>query len=316
MSEETKPRPSTALVTGSDMMHDTARFEHSFRVAKVFSASTLVPAHLRGKEADIMIALHIADRLNEDPLTVMQSIYIVSGKAGWGASYMIARINRSGLIKGRLNWRVTGEGKALTVTAFATLADTGDVIEATVTMQMAMAEGWTSNKKYASMPELMLRYRSAAMLQRLYFPEVMLGMPAAEELEDAPQETPRDITPARSAASALYAFAGGQTLPESVGLNPLPESVVFKDVAPQVVEKEAAQELDHFDVIDDQTGELFDADDWLNHAHEALLSMRDQAEIDGAHVEAKALLKGNAQALGKWNTMRMLREKQLSKTNR
>jgi hypothetical protein len=197
-----------AVVTGSSMMTDTARFEHVQRVANVFASSQLVPTHLRGKVADCVIALNIADRLGEDPLTVMQSIYVVGGKAGWSSSYMIARINQSGAIKGRITWDLKGAGKDLEVTAKATLLDGGEVVKATASMQMAIAEGWVSNKKYASMPEMMLRYRSAAMLQRLYFPEVMLGMRTVEEIETDPAPTQmQDITPAKT-TSDLDAFAG------------------------------------------------------------------------------------------------------------
>jgi hypothetical protein len=34
------------------------------------------------------------------------------------------------------------------------------------------------------MPELMMRYRSATFFGRLYCPERLLGMPAADEVED------------------------------------------------------------------------------------------------------------------------------------
>jgi hypothetical protein len=61
---------------------------------------------------------------------------------------------------------------------------------------MAKAEGWTRNAKYQTMPEHMLRWRSATMLIRLFAPEVMLGIPAADELED--------ITPLRAGPDGVY----------------------------------------------------------------------------------------------------------------
>jgi hypothetical protein len=45
------------------------------------------------------------------------------------------------------------------------------------------------------MPELMLRYRSAAFFARLYAPDITLGMQTAEEVEDIAPE--RNVTPAR-----------------------------------------------------------------------------------------------------------------------
>jgi len=51
-------------------------------------------------------------------------------------------------------------------------------------MKMAKAEGWSKNKKYQTMPELMLQYRAATFLVRLYCPEVLSGMPTSDEVED------------------------------------------------------------------------------------------------------------------------------------
>ena len=175
-----------------------AHFEHSQRVAKMFAASELVPPHLRGKMADCLIAYAIAKRTREEPLVVLQNIYFVSGRAGWSATYMIAKANRSGVFARRINWRVEGEGKNLRVTAVATLADSGEPVEATASMAMAEAEGWTKNPKYRTMPDQMLRYRSATMLIRLFAPEVMMGLPVADEIDYQQARGPSgaiDITP-------------------------------------------------------------------------------------------------------------------------
>ena len=192
-------------IATNDIFSTPESFEHAQRVAKVFASSNLIPQHLRGNVADCLIAYQIARRLNEEPLVVMQNIYVVSGKPGWQTSYMIARANRSGVFKGPITWESTGSGDSLSVTAKATLSEIGEKVSVTVDMRMAKAEEWTRNKKYQSMPEHMLRWRSAAMLIRLYAPEIMLGMPVIEEIETQPQE-PRDVTP-KSAADALTAFA-------------------------------------------------------------------------------------------------------------
>lgn len=177
---------STEIAKNIDMLWDPAGFEHGQRVAKMFASSELVPPHMRGKLADVTIALLMAQRLSEDPLVIMQSIYIVSGRAGWAATYVIARANRAGVFAGRINWRVEGKGAGLSVTAFAKLREGGEDVAYTVSLEMAAAEGWTKNPKYKSMPELMLRYRSAVALVRLFCPEVMLGYSTREEIEDEP----------------------------------------------------------------------------------------------------------------------------------
>ncbi|MCC8967891.1 hypothetical protein H8A95_37680 [Bradyrhizobium sp. Pear76] len=200
---------SPRFVATADVFSDPYAFEHAQRVAKVFASSNLVPPHLKGQVADCLIAYQIARRLNEEPLTVFQNIYVVSGRPGWKTEYVIARANRAGVFKGRITWKTANDdpNAGLAVTAMAVLADSGEAIEATCDMRMARAENWIKNPKYTSMPEHMLRWRSAAMLIRLYAPEVMLGMPIVEELETMP--APRDITPAgaRSLADKLDILA-------------------------------------------------------------------------------------------------------------
>ncbi|WHQ72725.1 hypothetical protein KEC54_13915 [Methylorubrum extorquens] len=178
------------------------KFEHAQRVAKVFAESALVPSHFQNKLANCLIALNIADRMGEDPLTVMQNLAIVSGKPCWQTQYMIARANKSGVFSSRITWRAEGQGGDLAVTASAALADSGEVVSVAVSMAMAKADGWLKNAKYQSMPEHMLRWRSAAMLIRLYAPEVMLGIQSTEEVEDATQSAPRDVTPPRQVVSS------------------------------------------------------------------------------------------------------------------
>lgn len=164
--------------------NDGAAFEHAQRVAKALSASSLVPKHLKESPSDVLVGYMLAREMGESPVVVLQSIYFVSGRAGFSATYMIGRANNSGIFKGRIGWDVEGKGDSLSVTARATLAETGERIDYTVTMAMAKDEGWTKNPKYRTMPELMLRYRSATALIRLYCPEVMLGYRSVDELED------------------------------------------------------------------------------------------------------------------------------------
>ncbi|WP_343715304.1 hypothetical protein [Inquilinus sp.] len=202
------PAVQTAAPSGGGLLANPERFEFGWRAASLFAASQLVPPHLRGKKEDCFIAIHMAERLNEDPLIVLQNIHVVSGRAGWSAQYMIGRANRSGVFQGRINWRVSGKGDDLSVVAFAKLAETGEVVESpAVDMKMAKAEGWTKNAKYQSMPEVMLRYRAATFLIRFNCPEVMLGIPTAEELADM-----RSAGAARSPGDEGYEMVDGGEL--------------------------------------------------------------------------------------------------------
>jgi hypothetical protein len=215
------------------------RFALRQRQAKMFAMSPLVPEHLRkgGAEqaiANCWIALTMAEAMGEQPLILMQNIHVVSGKAGFAAQYMIARANASSVFKGRIDWIIDKSDKDnLSVTAFAFLADTGDRIEFTVDMKMAKAEGWTKNPKYQSIPELMLRYRSATFLVRLYAPDVMLGYQTVEEVEDV-------VAAAGPASEPLTsAMLISQSQPSE------PETDVVQTVEePEVVEEDQRSEED------------------------------------------------------------------------
>ena len=155
--EGATPFLGSAALHGS-MYQIPAVFEHMQRLAGMFQSSNLVPEHLRKSKGDLVIALDIAMNMGESPIMVMQNIYFVHGRAGWAAQYMISRFNRSGIARGPITWKKTGQGDTLEFTALATLRS-GEVIEASVGMAMAKAEGWTQNKKYQTMPEHMLKYR-------------------------------------------------------------------------------------------------------------------------------------------------------------
>ena len=72
----------------------------------------------------------------------------------------------------------------MVVTAKAKLKKTGEIVKVSVSMETAKKEGWTRNTKYQTMPQQMLRYRSATWLIRLHCPEVLLGMQASDEITD------------------------------------------------------------------------------------------------------------------------------------
>lgn len=178
------------------LLMDVPKFEHMCRVGKMLALSPLFPQHLRGGSieqgtANAVLVLNMANRLNEDPLSVAQNIYFVGGRPGWNTTYMIAKANQHGVFRDPIDWDIKGKGDTLSATAFGFLSGTGKRVQVTCDMEMAKKEGWTKNAKYQSIPEQMLRYRSAAFLIRLYCPEVMIGVPSAIEME----LEARDVTP-------------------------------------------------------------------------------------------------------------------------
>lgn len=159
------------------------------KIGGFYSASTMVPERFRGNASDCAIGAQMADRLKCDVVMLLQNLYIVYGTPGVTGKFVIALLNTSSAIRGRVTFELSGEGKSRTCTASAVDAETGITHSQTVDIAMAEREGWTKQKKeqvskWLTMPDVMLQYRSAAFLGRIDFPEIILGMTTLEELED------------------------------------------------------------------------------------------------------------------------------------
>lgn len=190
-------------------------FELAQRMAKQLASSTIVPKEYQGNISNTMIALEIANRTNSSPMMVMQNLHIIQGRPSWSSSFIIAALNSCGRFA-PLRFRVEDRGaktietvqtewvngqkqrKAIKVTindkacvAYTTDAQ-GNILEGPeASIEMAVHEGWytKADSKWKTMPDLMLRYRSAAFFGRLYAPDVLMGMHTFEEVTDIGAQT-------------------------------------------------------------------------------------------------------------------------------
>lgn len=235
---------------------DLASFEFLQRTAKAFANSTMVPTAYQatiikgyGDSATVepnpaamsncMIALDMAQRMNANPLMVMQNLHVIEGRPSWSSQFIISAINSSGKFSplrfdlewleeieatfSTFEWATGANGRRFKqeqkhaiklrnarCVAWAIEKATGERLEsAPVTMEMAVNEGWygKNGSKWRSMPDLMLRYRSAAFFGRIYAPELLMGLPTAEELQD--------VFVQDGAGNTVH--AGTQAVPKSMG---------------------------------------------------------------------------------------------------
>ena len=196
----------TELVIQSITPAESA-FALAQRKAQALSKSGLVPTDYQGNIPNCLIALELAERTGSSALMVMQNVHIIHGRPSWSSQFIIAALNSCGRFS-PLRFEVTGDGLAKQCVAWAFDKGTDDRLDGPpVSLQMAKDEGWStkSGSKWITLPELMLRYRSAAFFGRLYAPDVLMGMHAADEVEDFVQpvaptgsvaiEALRDVTP-------------------------------------------------------------------------------------------------------------------------
>lgn len=177
-------------------------FREAWKVAEQLSKSKLIPTTFQNNPPDCIIAMEMAQRIGASIFSVMQSLYIVHGRPGWSAQFIIAALNSCGRFS-PLRFDIEGEDDERTCTAWALEKGTNEKLSGPpVSIGTSKKEGWydKNGSKWKTMPELMLRYRAATFFGRLYAPDILMGMRTAEELQDidvidvAPSTLADDLT--------------------------------------------------------------------------------------------------------------------------
>lgn len=189
-------------------------FQTLMRQANALSKSDLLPAHFKGKPANVFLALQFCDSVGLDYFTGLQGIYVVQGRTSLYTPLYIGLANSRGPFDGPIRYESTGKGDSLAVTAFGMIGE--ERYEKTVSMAMAKAEGWTKNPKYKTIGEQMLSYRAATFLIRLYCPEVTGSSLTTDEVQDieaaGPRPTKAEVLPQEGVAAELNAQLEQKTI--------------------------------------------------------------------------------------------------------
>jgi hypothetical protein len=179
---------TTLTTTNNSVFSGIRAFEDAQRIAKALASSTLIPPQFQGQQgfANCLVALEIAGRMNISPFLCMQHLHIIHGRPSWSSAFIIAMVNGCGRFT-PLRFEVSGEGDSLACYAVATDIKTQQELKGpTITMLMAKKEGWStkSGSKWATMPDLMIRYRAAAFWGRLFAGDLLVGLQTQEEVID------------------------------------------------------------------------------------------------------------------------------------
>ena len=192
---QTQTQEHTNLVAdfNGGIFNSSDSFKLAFQMAKALSQSTIVPPTFQKSEANCMVAISQAQKLGVDPFVVMNNMYMIQGKITWKSEFIIAMINASKKFDTELQFEEEDkDGKPYACTAF-TFKDGRRINGIKVTMDMANAEGWTKKNgtKWATLPQLMLRYRAAVFFARFNAPELTSGLYTVEEGEDVTFNKPK-----------------------------------------------------------------------------------------------------------------------------
>jgi hypothetical protein len=174
---------------------DTAFMPDSYkpRLDPRASVEEVAAARTKSVQTGAAAIMHGA-AIGFEPLAALQNVIIISGRPSLYAEAMVALL----VAHGHQVW--VEELTDTRAVVCGRRAGSAHEERATVTMDQAKRAGWTRNQKYQSEPQAMLYARAASRVCRFIAPDVLKGIAAAEDLQDAADDAPAPragVTPMR-----------------------------------------------------------------------------------------------------------------------
>lgn len=253
----------TTPTTGSlqRLEAEAQSMDKAYKVATALSKTEMVPEHFQQRAVDrttgqprgesaawnLAAAIMYGAELGLSAVAAAQNIFVVKGKPAVYARTMAAQVRRAGYRIEEVEaddqhviWRAERDGKW----AYSEW-----------TIDRAKQAGYTSNQKYSSNPQEMLRAKAIAEVCRIQYQDVLLGMAySVEELQLDSVSVQRVVKREPRGAAALRDIAAKATdireLPDVVGEPAQPGEPVVHQIPAQeptdvaVVDPECLQASD------------------------------------------------------------------------
>ncbi len=204
MSNEITIRPGNGVLTAFQNLPQL------LEVADKLASSTIVPQAYQKQPGNVLIALNTAQRLQVDPLMVMQNLYVVYGNPSWSGQFALALLRNSSRYSKLeyVNLNGTDWRGGLKMRGYRWDGSVEEGPE--ITPELVSKAGWDkkNGNKWTEMPEQMFRYRAASWFAKSCCPEVLLGLPTVDEVRD---EGPREMREARASVVEDAAPAAAAT---------------------------------------------------------------------------------------------------------
>jgi len=166
----------------TDIATQTDRIEH----AKLLATADMLPPHLRGKPANVLWTMEMADGLDLTLAQAVNGVVVINGQPSLKAETMRALVMRAGH-----RFRVDTQTDAACVVSVARREYPDDVQQFTYSSDDAKRAGLTGGN-WQKHPKAMLLARATSSACRAVFPDVIQGFMAPEEVV----EYGRPTTPA------------------------------------------------------------------------------------------------------------------------
>lgn len=175
------------LVKAEKFTLTPSSFTEAIQFAETLSRSDIVPKDFKGNAGNILVAIQWGLELGLQPMQAMQNIAVINGRPSLWGDAVIALVKSSPLCEyiyetidnGVATCRVKRKGEEEQVRTF--------------TMDDAKQAGLLGKQgPWSQYPKRMLQMRARAFALRDVFPDILKGMPIAEEVQDYQE---KDITP-------------------------------------------------------------------------------------------------------------------------
>lgn len=200
---------STAIQPAQSFDLSPQSIEQALDLADRLSKSNMVPKDYQNNPGNILVAIQWGMELGLKPLQAMQNIAVINGRPSLWGDAVIALVRSSPLCEYIIETtdgdtaicRVKRRGEDEQVRTFSDA-------DAKAAGLLGKQGPWTQYKPR------MRQMRARAFALRDVFPDVLKGMPVAEEVMDMPPE--RDITP-KASVQALASAAVAAVQDEAAG---------------------------------------------------------------------------------------------------
>lgn len=145
-------------------------------------AGNAVPRHLQGNPGMCLAVCVQALEWRFSPFAVANKSYEVQGRLCFESQLVHALIEQRAPIRGRLQHKFEGEGDDRKCIVTAILRETGETMEYTSPPFSKITP--KNSPLWKTKPDLQLYYNTSRDFCRAYFPDVLLGVYAQDELRD------------------------------------------------------------------------------------------------------------------------------------
>ena len=174
---------STAIATRQQFDLSPQTFEQALTFSNYMADSDMVPKDFKGKPGNCLVAIQWGMEIGLKPLQAMQNIAVINGRPSLWGDAVIALVRSSPLCEYIIE---EDDGR----TATCKVKRRGEPEQSrSFSMDDAKAAGLLGKQgPWTQYPKRMRQMRARAFAVRDVFPDVLKGLPVAEEVMDTPSE--------------------------------------------------------------------------------------------------------------------------------